>query len=154
MGKMEKKTIATNKKALYQYDIAEKIEAGIELCGTEVKSLRQNKLDLKDSFARINNGEVFLHNLYISPYDKGSYNNVDPRRIRKLLLHKAQISKLIGKINQKGFTLIAISLYFNDKGKAKVNLALAKGRKLYDQRDKIKDKETEQRLRKISSIRK
>jgi SsrA-binding protein len=151
---MEKKIIASNKRAAHRYEIIEKIEAGIELQGTEVKSLRENQVDLKDSFARVANGQVFLHSLYLSPYDKASYNNADPKRVRKLLLHKKQIIKLFAKMREKGYTLIALNIYFNDKGRAKVELALAKGRKLYDQREKIKDKETEQRLRKISSIRK
>jgi len=151
---MEKKIIASNKRAAHRYEIIEKIEAGIELKGTEVKSLRANQVDLKDSFARIDNGQIFLHSLYLSPYDQASYNNADPKRVRKLLLHKKQIFKLFAKMREKGYTLIALNIYFNDKGRAKVELALAKGRKLYDQREKIKDKETEQRLRKISSFRK
>lgn len=151
---MENKRIASNKRAAHRYEILEKMEAGIELKGTEVKSLRSNKVDLKDSFARIQNEEVFLHNLHISPYDKGSYANVEPMRVRKLLLHKRQISKLLGKIKQKGYSLIALSLYFNSKGKAKVELGLAKGRKLYDQREKIAKKETEMRIKKITSFRK
>ena len=151
---MENKRIASNKRAAHRYEILEKIEAGIELKGTEVKSLRSNKVDLKDSFARIQNEEVFLHNLHISHYDKGSYDNVEPMRIRKLLLHKRQISKLLGKIKQKGFSLIALSLYFNSKGMAKVQLGLARGRKLYDQRQKIAKKETDARLRKLGSFRK
>jgi len=149
----EHKIIASNKKAAHEYDIIEKLEAGVELKGTEVKSLRLNKVDLKDSFARIEKGEVILYNLYISPYDKGSYNNADPRRVRRLLLHKKEIIKLIGKISQKGFTLIATTLYFNDKGRVKIELALAKGRKLYDQREKVKKKETERQLRKAVSFR-
>ena len=151
---MEKKIIASNKRAAHRYEIIEKVEAGIELKGSEVKSLRANKVDLKDSFARIDNGQVFLHNLYLSPYDKASYNNQDPKRIRRLLLHKRQIAKLFAKIKEKGYTLIALNIYFNEKGKAKAELALASGRKLYDQREKIKDKATEQRLRKVSSFRK
>ena len=151
---MDKKIIASNKRAAHRYEIIEKIEAGIELKGTEVKSLRSNKVDLKDSFARIDNGQIFLHNLYLSPYEQASYNNADPKRARKLLLHKKQIFKLFAKMREKGYTLIALNVYFNDKGRAKVELALAKGRKLYDQREKIKNKETEQRLRKISSFRK
>ncbi|MBU0635026.1 MAG: SsrA-binding protein SmpB [Candidatus Omnitrophica bacterium] len=150
---MKNKVIASNKRATVKYDILEKLEAGIELKGTEVKSLRLNKVDLKDSFARVNNGEVYLNDLYISPYDKGSYANVEPRRARKLLLHKREINKLVGKINQKGYTLIALSLYFNERGRAKVELALVKGRRLYDQRERIKKKEVERQLRKAKSFR-
>ncbi|MDD5747358.1 MAG: SsrA-binding protein SmpB [Candidatus Omnitrophica bacterium] len=149
---MENKLIATNKKAAHAYDIIEKVEAGLELKGTEVKSLRLNKVDIKDSFARMERGEVFLHNLYVSPYDKATYNNVDPRRVRKLLLHKAQINKLVGKMAQKGFTLIALSLYFNNTGRVKVELALARGRHLYDQREKIKEKEVQRSLRKVTKL--
>lgn len=150
---MENKRIASNKRAAHKYEILDKIEAGIELKGTEVKSLRSNKVDLKDSFAKIQNEEVFLHNLHISPYDKGSYANVEPTRVRKLLLNKREIRKMLGKIKQKGYSLIALSLYFNSKGKAKVELGLARGRKLYDQREKIAKKETEQRMRKLESFR-
>lgn len=149
---MANRVIATNKKAAFRYDIIEKVEAGIELRGSEVKSLRQNKVDLKDSYARIDKGEIYLHGLYISPYDKASYENSDPLRVRKLLLHKKQIDKLIGRINQRGFTLVATSLYFNEKGKAKAELALAKGRRLYDQRQKIKKKEMDRQLKKIKSV--
>ena len=150
---MENKVIATNKTAFHRYDIIEKIEAGIELKGPEVKSLRGNKADLKDGFARIDKGEMFIHNLYISPYDKSSYDNEEPRRVRRLLLHRIQIDKLFGKTNKKGLTIIPLRLYFNEKGIAKVELAIAKGRKLYDQRDKIKKKEVEIQLRKVHSIR-
>jgi len=152
---MEKKVIATNKTAVHCYDIVDKLEAGIELKGTEVKSVRAHKVDLKDSFARIEKGrEVYIHNLYISPYDKGSYDNVEPRRIRKLLLHKQQINKITGKVSQRGFTLIPLNLYFNEKGRAKIELAVAKGRRLYDQREKIKKKEITRQLQKIRSFRK
>ncbi len=150
---MEKKIIATNKKAFIKYNILDKIEAGLVLQGTEVKSLRANKVDIKDSFARMQTGEVFLHNLYIAPYNQASYNNAEPRRIRKLLLHKKEITKLIGKITQKGLTLIPLQLYFNKSGRAKVELALAKGQRLYDQREKIKKKETDRQLRKVTSFR-
>ncbi|MCG2711676.1 MAG: SsrA-binding protein SmpB [Candidatus Omnitrophica bacterium] len=151
---MENKRIASNKRAAHRYEILQRIEAGIVLLGTEVKSLRANKVDLTDSFARIQNEEVFLYNLHISPYDKGSYANVEPTRVRKLLLNKREITKLFGKIKQKGYSLIALSLYFNSKGKAKVELGLGRGRKLYDQREKIAKKETDQRLRKLGSFRK
>lgn len=150
---MENKVIASNKRAAHRYQIMERIEAGIELKGTEVKSLREHKINFKDSFARIEEREIFLYNLHISPYDKGSYNNVDPTRVRKLLLHRKQIDKLFGKVNQKGFTLIPLNIYFNDKGKAKIELAIARGRRLYDQREKIKNKEEERRLRKMKSFR-
>ena len=126
---MDVKLIASNKQALYKYDILEKVEAGIALKGSEVKSLRQHKADLKDCYARIDRGEIFLHNFYITPYDKASYNDDDPRRVRKLLLHKKEINKLLGKTSVKGLTLVALSVYFNSRGKAKIELALAKGRR-------------------------
>ncbi|MCP4649101.1 MAG: SsrA-binding protein SmpB [PVC group bacterium] len=151
---MENKVIARNKTAFHRYDIIEKIEAGIALKGTEVKSLRKHNVDLKDSYARVSNGEVFIHNMYITPYEEASYNNEEPRRIRKLLLHKREIDKLLGKVHQKSLTIIPLSLYFNNKGKAKIELAVAKGRKIYDQREKIKKKEVEIQLRKVQSFRK
>ncbi|MFH2138332.1 MAG: SsrA-binding protein SmpB [Candidatus Omnitrophota bacterium] len=150
---MENRVIATNKAAFHRYDIIEKIEAGLELKGVEVKSLRGHKADLKDSYARVEKGEVFLYSLYISPYDKGSYANVEPRRTRKLLLHKNQIDKLLGKVHQKGLTIVPLSMYFNAKGIAKVELAVAKGRRLYDQREKIKKKEVDVQMRKAQSFR-
>ncbi len=148
----EKKIIATNKTAGYRYDISEKIEAGIELRGTEVKSLRKNKLDLKDSFARVERGELILYNLHISPYFEGSYNNPDPRRPRRLLVHRKQIDRLMGLITQKGLTLVPVSVYFNADNRAKLELAVGKGRKLYDQREKIKKKEVDRQLRKAVSV--
>ncbi len=149
---MENKVVATKRGATFRYDIIEKLEVGLALKGTEVKSLRQHKADLRDSFARIFRGEVFLYNLHITPYDKGSYDNVDPRRVRKLLLHKREINKLVGKVSQRGLALIPLSLYFNKSGKAKIELAVAKGRRLYDQRRKIKKKEMDRQLRKVKSF--
>lgn len=150
---MENKVIATNKTAFHRYDIIDKLEAGIELKGPEVKSLRGNKADLRDSFARIDSGELYIHNLYISPYDKSSYDNLESRRVRKLLVHRAQIDKMLGKISKKGLTIVPLRLYFNNTGKAKVELAIAKGRKLYDQREKLKKKEVEVQIKKVQSFR-
>lgn len=139
---MEDKIIVTNRQAHRDYAILETTEAGIELKGSEVKSLRESKANLKDSFARIENKEVFLYNLHISPYDKGSYFNVEPTRIRRLLLHKNQIRHLSAAVAQKGLTLIPLKLYF--KGSlAKIELALAKGKKRYDKRREIKKREEE-----------
>jgi SsrA-binding protein len=135
------KTIVTNRKALRDYEVLESLEAGIELKGPEVKSLRDAKVNLNDSFARIEKGELFLYNAHISQYSEASYLNVDPVRTRKLLLHKGQIQKLTDKLASKGLTLIPLKAYFNHRGYAKVEIALCKGKKLYDKRDDIKRKE-------------
>ena len=129
---MERKVIAVNRQARHNYHVRETIEAGIALQGTEVKSLRMGKVNLKDSFARAEGGEVFLYNMHVSPYDKGNRYNHDPLRPRKLLLHKAEITRLQSKIAERGLTLIPLELYFNEKGIAKVALAVAQGIKLYD----------------------
>ena len=134
------KLIANNKKAFHDYFIEDKIEAGMELCGTQVKSIRQGKCSIKESYIQIINGEVFAINMNITPYEKGNIFNKDPLRVRKLLLHKYEIRKLIGKMNQKGYTLVPLSVYF--KGSLiKVEIALAKGKKLYDKRQDIAKKD-------------
>ncbi len=143
---MEAKVIATNKVAKRDYHIIETYEAGIELKGTEVKSLREGKANLRDSFARIEAEGVFLYNMHISPYEFGNIANVEPKRRRALLLHNAQIRKLIGKINQRGFTLVPLTIYFNPKGRAKVELALVKGKRLYDKRQAIKRREARREM--------
>jgi len=127
------KVVAQNRKARHDYFIEETYEAGIVLSGTEVKSVKLGKVNLKDSYADIKNGEVFLHNMHISPYEKGNIFNRDPVRTRKLLLHKKEIKKLIGYIQQKGLTLIPLRVYLN-RGWVKVELAVARGKKLYDKR--------------------
>jgi SsrA-binding protein len=134
---MGAKIVAQNKSARRDYHILETFEVGIELKGTEVKSLRQGKANLKDSFARIERGEVFLYNMHISPYEFGNIANVDPKRERRLLLHKSQIRKLIGQTSQKGFTLIPLKAYLKNE-RVKIELALAKGKRLYDKREAIK----------------
>ena len=144
---MEEKVIATNRKALRDYEALESWEAGIELKGSEVKSLRLGKVDLKDSFARIEKGQVILYNLYISPYVQASLFNVEPDRPRKLLVHKEEIRRLIGKTSQRGFTLIPLKLYFNPRGLVKMELALCKGKKFYDRRQDIKRREIELEIR-------
>ena len=138
---MDNKAVATNKKALRDFVILESQEAGIELVGSEVKSLRQSNTSFNDSFARIDGGQVFLHNLHIASYAEASYLNVEPTRVRRLLLHRAQIRKLQEKTSQRGLTLIPIKLYFNKRGIVKVELALAKGKKTYDRREDIKKRE-------------
>lgn len=137
----------SNRKARFEYEILDVMEAGIELKGTEVKSLRQGKASLDESFAIIHRGEVFLENMQITPYEQGAIENHDPKRSRKLLLHREEIEKLRLKVSDKGLTLIPLKLYFNDKGKAKIELALARGKKLHDKRESIKKRDLERELR-------
>ncbi|MDI9441643.1 MAG: SsrA-binding protein SmpB [Firmicutes bacterium] len=138
--------IANNRRARHDYHIEETMEAGIVLQGTEVKSLRLGRVNLRDSFARVEKGEVFLYDMHISPYEQGNRFNHDPLRVRKLLLHKREIKRLIGKTREEGYTLIPTRLYFS-RGKAKVELALAKGKKLYDKRESKAKQEAERRAR-------
>ena len=135
------KVVATNRKAFHDYFIEDKFEAGIVLQGTEVKSLREGRVNLQDSYASVRDGEVFLHNCHVSPYSHGNIMNHDPTRVRKLLLHKTEINKLHGRTQQKGLTLIPLRVYFSKRGHAKVELGLAKGKKLYDRRESIKARE-------------
>jgi SsrA-binding protein len=140
------KLIANNKKARHDYFIYDTYEAGIALTGTEVKSLRAGKANLKDSYAQISkSAEVYLYNLHISPYEQGNRSNHDPLRIRKLLLHKAEINKLIGKVREKGYTLVPLKLYMT-RGKVKVALALATGKKLYDKRHDLAEKDAKREM--------
>lgn len=140
MAKTGKKTIANNKKVFHDYFLEETYEAGIALAGTEVKSLRMGKCSLKESFIHIENGEVILYGMHISPYEKGNIFNKDPLRPKKLLMHKEEIRKMAGKIAQKGYTLVPVEVYF--KGSlVKVSVALAKGKKLYDKREDIARKD-------------
>lgn len=133
--------VATNRKAYHDYFIEDKFEAGMVLTGTEVKSLRDGRANLQDSYASVKNGEVFLYHCHISPYSHGNMMNHDPLRARKLLLHKKEINKLLGKTQQKGLTLVPLRIYFSERGKAKVELGLAKGKKQYDRRESIKTRE-------------
>jgi SsrA-binding protein len=137
---MGEKLICNNKKAYHDYFIEEKFEAGMVLKGTEVKSLRLGKANLNDSFALVKGGEAFLHNLHISPYDFGNRENHDPDRMRKLLLHKKEITKLFGKVREQGYSLVPLRLYFKN-GLVKVEMGLAKGKKLYDKREDMKRKD-------------
>ncbi|RHU99035.1 SsrA-binding protein SmpB [Clostridium sp. OM07-10AC] len=140
MGKESKKIIANNKKAFYDYFIEDKYEAGIELVGTEVKSLRMGKCSIKEAFIRIQKGEVFIYGMHISPYEKGNIFNRDPLRARKLLLHRYEIRKIEGQIAQKGYTLVPLNVYL--KGSLmKVEIGLAKGKKQYDKRQDIAKKD-------------
>ena len=134
------KLVANNKKAYHDYFIEEKYECGIALHGTEVKSLRMGKCSIKEAFIRIENGEVFVYSMHISPYEKGNIFNKDPLRVKKLLMHKQDINKLLGKIKEKGYTLVPLQVYFSN-GKAKVEIGLARGKKLYDKREDIAKKD-------------
>ena len=137
----QQKVVATNRKARHDYHIEETFEAGIVLTGTEVKSIREGRLNLKDSFARIEDGEVFLYNMHVSPYSHGNRWNHEPTRTRKLLLHRSEIRRLVGKVQQQGFTLVPLRVYFTPRGRAKVEIALARGKKLWDKRRDIAKRE-------------
>ncbi len=134
MEKSKIKVLANNKKAFHDYFVLEKLEAGIELCGTEVKSIRQGKLNLKDSYCEIKKGEIFLQNMHISPYEQGNIFNQEPLRKRKLLLHKREIMRLLGSIQQDGYAIIPLQVYLNGSY-VKVELGVCKGKKLYDKRE-------------------
>ena len=146
MPKREEKTIAKNRRAFHDYEILETYEAGIELTGTEVRSLRENNCQLTDCFALIRNGEVWLNNVHISPYSNGSIFNPDPDRRRKLLLHKKQIRYLDAKVAEKGLAIVPLKMYFNEDGRVKVELALARGKKLYDKRASMKERDTKREI--------
>ena len=145
--KESKKIIANNKKAYFDYFIEENYETGISLAGTEVKSLRMGKGSVKEAFVRIENGEVYLYGMHISPYEKGNIFNKDPLRPRKLLMHKYEINKLLGKIKEKGYTLVPLNVYF--KGSlVKVEIGLARGKKLYDKRESLAKKDQRREVEK------
>ena len=152
MEMAEKKIVAQNRRARRDYFIEETYEAGIALKGTEVKALREGRVNLQDGYAQIKDGEVYLINVHISPYAFGNRYNHDPLRDRKLLLHKREIRRLLGKVKEKGFTLIPLSIYFKG-GKAKVELALVKGKKLYDKRESLKRKALEKELQRSYKVR-
>ncbi len=140
MAKEDMKLVANNKKAYHDYFIEEKYEAGLVLHGTEVKSLRMGKCSIKEAYVRIEDGEVFIYGMHVSPYEKGNIFNKDPLRTRKLLLHKQQIRKLLGASSEKGYTLVPLQVYFKE-GRAKIEIGLAKGKKLYDKRQDIARKD-------------
>lgn len=142
----KKKLIASNKKARHDYFIEEVYEAGMVLTGTEIKSIRLGRINLKESFAKIENGEIIVYQMHISPYEQGNRYNVDPVRPRKLLLHKREIRKLIGYTTQKGLTLVPLSVYINEQGRAKMELAVARGKKLYDKREDIAKRDSDRRI--------
>ncbi len=140
---MGKRIVCRNKKAYHDYHIEGIMEAGMVLYGPEVKSLRAGRANLKDGYARMENGELYLHNVHISPYSYATHNPTEPLRTRKLLLHKRELRKLTGKLHEKGIALIPLSIYFIDNGKAKIELGLARGKKLYDKRATLKQKQSD-----------
>ncbi|MBR6005083.1 MAG: SsrA-binding protein SmpB [Clostridia bacterium] len=141
----DKKPVTQNKKAYHDYFVLEKYEAGIELFGTEVKSIRQGKINLKDAWCSIKNGEIFVNGMHISPYEQGNIFNRDPVRVRRLLMHKREINRLYGTVKQQGLALVPLSVYFS-KGKAKVEVGLCKGKKLYDKRESAAAKEAQRKI--------
>lgn len=145
MANEDIKIVAQNKKARHDYFIDQTMEAGIVLSGTEVKSIRQGKVNLKDSYATIEGGEVIINGMHISPYEQGNIFNKDPLRDRKLLLHKSEINRLIGYTQQKGMTLVPLQLYFK-RGKVKLELGIGKGKKLYDKRDDIAERDAKREI--------
>lgn len=151
-GKESQKLIANNKKAYHDFFIDETYECGIALHGTEVKSMRMGKCSIKEAFVRIEDGEVFVYGMHVSPYEKGNIFNKDPLRVKKLLLHKYEINKLMGKIKEKGYTLVPLQVYFKD-GKVKVEIGLARGKKLYDKREAIAKKDQRREAEKEFKVR-
>ena len=152
MAKEAMKLVANNKKAYHDFFIEEKYEAGLVLHGTEVKSLRMGKCSIKEAFIRIENGEVYIYGMHISPYEKGNIFNKDPLRVRKLLLHRQEIRKLIGNSSEKGYTIVPLQVYFKD-GRAKIEIGLAKGKKLYDKRQDIAKKDRKREAEKELKVR-
>ncbi|MBU0673266.1 MAG: SsrA-binding protein SmpB [Proteobacteria bacterium] len=140
---MAGKVVATNKKAYHHYFIDDTFEAGMVLKGSEVKSLRAGRVNFHDGYAKIDKGEVFLYNVHISPYAQVSFDAPDPVRVRKLLMTRHEIKRLIGKIQEKGFALVPLKIYFNERGKAKIELGLGRGKKLYDKRSSIKQRDSD-----------
>ena len=149
MTKAGTKQIAANRKAFHDYFIEEKLEAGIELAGTEVKSIRQGNVNLKDSFCGVKDGELFLYGMHISPYEKGNIFNKDPRRTRRLLVHKREIWRLQAKAQQDGYAIVPLSLYFSGS-RVKVEIGLAKGKKLYDKRESAARRDAQREMDRIA----
>jgi len=142
----QKKIIANNKKARHDYFIEEVYEAGMSLTGTEIKSIRQGRINLKESYAKVEGSELIIYGMHISPYEQGNRFNVDPLRARKLLLHKQEIRKLIGYTTLKGLTLIPLTVYINEKGLARMEIAVARGKKNYDKRDDLMKKDADRKI--------
>ncbi len=150
---MEEKLIATNKKLFRDFEVLDTLECGIELKGSEVKSLRESKANLDDAFARLDAGEVYLYNCHVTPYEKASYFKQEATRPRRLLLRKSQIRRFVGQVAQRGFSLAPMRMYFNKRGLVKVALSLVKGKKLYDRRQDIKQRESDRQLRRTMRTR-
>ena len=146
------KTIAENRKARHEYELYDRFEAGLVLQGTEIKSIRRGKVQLKDSYISFQKGEAFIKGMHISPYEKGNIFNKDPLRVKKLLMHRSEINKLMGKIKEKGYTLVPLQVYFK-KGRVKVEIGLARGKKLYDKRADIAKKDQKREAEKEFKIR-
>ncbi len=146
MGKRQKKQVANNKKARHDYFIEETYEAGIVLTGTEIKSVRAGKVSIKESYAKVENGELIIYGMNISPYEQGNRFNVDPMRPRKLLLHKREIMKLVGSTTLDGLTIVPLSMYINEDGRAKMEIAVARGKKNYDKRADIAKKDAARKI--------
>jgi len=141
------KNVAVNKKAYFNYEISESLEAGIALQGSEVKSIKEGRISLKDSYAEIRDGEVFLVQCHISPYEAANRFNHDPLRPRRLLLHRQEIKRLTGKIKEKGFTLVPTKIMLNEKGRIKVEISLAKGKRVYEKKEAIKERDRDREMR-------
>lgn len=152
MAKKERKLAANNKKAYHDYFIEETYEAGIVLTGTEIKSVRQGKVSIKESYAKIQDGELILYGMNISPYEQGNRFNVDPLRERKLLLHKQEIRKLIGYTTMKGLTIVPLKMYINEEGRAKVEVGVARGKKNYDKRDDIAKRDAKRDIERLMKV--
>lgn len=152
MAKQENKTVAQNKKAYHDYFVLETYEAGIELFGTEVKSVRAGKLNLKDSWCNIVNGEILANGMHISPYEQGNRFNRDPMRPKRLLMHKKEIMRLMGEVKQQGLSLIPLSVYFNESGRAKMLVGLCKGKKQYDKRETEAKRDAERSIQRAMSL--
>jgi len=149
---MDNRTVATNRKARHDYFILETFECGIMLTGTEIKSVREGRVNLKDGYATIKEGEMWLFNVHISPYEKGSYYNHDPLRPRKLLMHKKEIMRLMGKVKEKGLTMVPLSMYIKEGKRAKVELALVKGKSSYDKREAIAERDAKRAIDKALKL--
>ncbi len=147
------KTIVTNRRARFEYEILERFEAGLVLVGSEVKSLRDGRASIADAYAVIENGEAFVRNLHINIYEAANRFNHEPTRPRKLLLHRRELKRLIGRVTERGLTLVPLSLYFNERGFAKVSLGLARGKKLYDKREATKEREARREMERAYSRR-
>ena len=145
-------TITVNRQAYHDYFVEETVEAGVVLTGTEIKSIRGGKVNLRGAFARVRDGEAWIEGMHIAPYDQGSYMNQDPMRPRKLLLHRRQINHLVGRVETKGLTLVPLKLYITGN-RAKIELGLARGKKLYDKREAIKQREAERELQRVTKVR-